>query len=321
VHRALDALQLIWPPEDGWLLVTLPGSGSRFGDGQHRRLKGLDIRDAPAEPQRIVGAQRDQERKNVACRDRELGDGTRCRDLPDFGVCLVGEPQIAVEAGDDRFEVAAPAGERELGKGAGRRDPPIFAPVNSVNQRLPSGPAVMPKGLLLAVGTVNSVTVPLVVIRPILLLLSSVNHNFPSGPVAMLTGSLLAVRPVNSVTVPLVVICPILFARAGAAGLARWSSRRGRGFQRCRQRERTPSMAHQKPAFGPRLHRAWRTRIRRCLKRGQWRLSALCCRRRSARLKGIIHADRAVRQRQLNDQQLTFTIDRGRHHSAAGRCR
>jgi len=33
-------------------------------------------------------------------------------------------------------------------------------------------------------------------------------------------------------------------------------------------------MARQKPAFGPQLHRAWRTRIRRCLERGQWRLSA-----------------------------------------------
>src|ERR1700730_749329 len=33
-----------------------------------------------------------------------------------------------------------------------------------------------------------------------------------------------------------------------------------------------PSMALQKPAFGPQLHRAWRTRIRRCLERGQGRL-------------------------------------------------
>src|SRR3984893_10169409 len=32
-------------------------------------------------------------------------------------------------------------------------------------------------------------------------------------------------------------------------------------------------MARQKPLFGPQLHRAWRTRIRRCLERGQWRLS------------------------------------------------
>ena len=46
---------------------------------------------------------------------------------------------------------------------------PILLPPNSVNQRLPSGPAAMPAGSLLAVGTVNSVMTPAVVIRPILL--------------------------------------------------------------------------------------------------------------------------------------------------------
>ena len=38
----------------------------------------------------------------------------------------------------------------------------------SVNQIFPSGPAVMPYGLLLAVGIENSVTTPLGVILPIL---------------------------------------------------------------------------------------------------------------------------------------------------------
>ena len=44
---------------------------------------------------------------------------------------------------------------------------PMLWPVNSVNQRLPSGPAVIPYGLP-GVGTENSVITPLVVIFPIL---------------------------------------------------------------------------------------------------------------------------------------------------------
>ena len=47
---------------------------------------------------------------------------------------------------------------------------PILLPSISVNQRLPSGPAVMPSGLLLRrCGMANSVTTPAGVIRPILL--------------------------------------------------------------------------------------------------------------------------------------------------------
>ena len=56
-------------------------------------------------------------------------------------------------------------------------------PMLSVNQRLPSGPAVIPKGALLAVGTANSVAVPEGVMRPILLAADSVNHTIPSGPI------------------------------------------------------------------------------------------------------------------------------------------
>src|SRR5262245_53761318 len=44
---------------------------------------------------------------------------------------------------------------------------PIWLPSISVNQRLPSGPAVMARGPLLAVGTAKSVTTPAGVIRPI----------------------------------------------------------------------------------------------------------------------------------------------------------
>ena len=46
---------------------------------------------------------------------------------------------------------------------------PILLRGDSVNQRLPSGPAVMPEGSLSAVGIGNSVTTPAGVMRPILL--------------------------------------------------------------------------------------------------------------------------------------------------------
>src|SRR3989454_1552325 len=74
---------------------------------------------------------------------------------------------------------------------------PTLLPQDSVNQRLPSGPAVMPSGLLLPLGGQlrlggrgNSVITPAGVIRPILLPLSSVNQRLPSGPAVMLSGPL-----------------------------------------------------------------------------------------------------------------------------------
>ncbi len=62
---------------------------------------------------------------------------------------------------------------------------PIWQAFASVNQRLPSGPAVRNIGLLEEVGTENSVTTPAVVIRPILVPPGSVNQRFPSDPTAM----------------------------------------------------------------------------------------------------------------------------------------
>src|SRR5436309_2401970 len=59
---------------------------------------------------------------------------------------------------------------------------PMLFPLTSVNHRLPSGPAVIPRGALTAVGTGNSVIDPAVVIRPIWLPPISVNHRLPSGP-------------------------------------------------------------------------------------------------------------------------------------------
>src|SRR6516165_10680873 len=92
---------------------------------------------------------------------------------------------------------------------------PIWPAVFSVNHRLPSGPAVIPKGPLLAVGMGNSVMVPLVVMRPIWPMFWSVNHRWPSGPAVIPTGPLFCVLlpcpelTLNSVMVPLVVMRPI----------------------------------------------------------------------------------------------------------------
>src|SRR6266581_341096 len=80
---------------------------------------------------------------------------------------------------------------------------PMLFPLNSVNQRLPSGPAVMPKGLLSPVGMENSpVTTPAGVMRPILFPEYSVNQRLPSGPAVMPRGKVEAVGMGNSVMVP-----------------------------------------------------------------------------------------------------------------------
>src|SRR5262245_30358813 len=80
-----------------------------------------------------------------------------------------------------------------------------------VNQRLPSGPAVMRVSAVPGVMPAeNSVTTPAVVIRPIRLLPVSVNQRLPSGPRVIPTGLLLGVMPAeNSVITPAGVIRPI----------------------------------------------------------------------------------------------------------------
>src|SRR4051794_21138943 len=65
---------------------------------------------------------------------------------------------------------------------------PILLPEASVNQRLPSGPAVMPAGLLLAVGIRIAEKLPLVVMRPMTFPSNSVNHRLPSEPAVMPSG-------------------------------------------------------------------------------------------------------------------------------------
>ena len=81
---------------------------------------------------------------------------------------------------------------------------PILSAPHSVNQILPSGPAVMPAGVLEAVGIVYSVNTPLGVIFPIMLPFNSVNQMFPSGPAVIPHGF----EPVSeyALTVPVVVM-------------------------------------------------------------------------------------------------------------------
>jgi hypothetical protein len=65
---------------------------------------------------------------------------------------------------------------------------PMF-PLPSVNQRFPSGPAAIIWGLLLAVGTANSVIVPVSgLISPTSLPAVSVNQRPPFGPAVIPSG-------------------------------------------------------------------------------------------------------------------------------------
>ena len=82
-----------------------------------------------------------------------------------------------------------------------------------VNQRAPSiDPVVMLPRPLAGVGTVYSLKVPALVIRPILLVVLSVNHTAPSGPAVMPVSPLSEVGTVYSLKTPAVVMRPILFA-------------------------------------------------------------------------------------------------------------
>src|SRR3989442_11703817 len=89
---------------------------------------------------------------------------------------------------------------------------PMLFPLPSVNQTLLPRPDAMPRGVLEAVGSGNSVMTPLVVMRPILFPLCSANQRLPSGPAVIKAGPQKTgqVSP-NSVMTPLVVMRPILF--------------------------------------------------------------------------------------------------------------
>src|SRR5438093_233709 len=107
-------------------------------------------------------------------------------------------------------------GEREPTVGAGlltvsgrTASRPMLFPPSSTNQRLPSGPAAMPKrGLLVAVRGNSSIWPP-GVIRPTSFPVVSVNQRLPAGPAVMPAGPL-SMESENSVTSPAVVILPIL---------------------------------------------------------------------------------------------------------------
>ena len=62
---------------------------------------------------------------------------------------------------------------------------PILLAKYSVNQRLPSGPEVIPTESLFSVGRGYSVMIPEGVILPILLPVFSGNHKLPSDPVVI----------------------------------------------------------------------------------------------------------------------------------------
>src|SRR6266516_3380062 len=84
---------------------------------------------------------------------------------------------------------------------------PITSRAFSVNQRLPSDPAVIPTKPLLTVGTGNSVMAPEGLIRPILLSSLSVNQRLPSGPAMISVAGPDGKR--RSLMLPVDVISPI----------------------------------------------------------------------------------------------------------------
>src|SRR5438552_52127 len=86
----------------------------------------------------------------------------------------------------------------------------------AVNQRLPSGPVVIPVGPAPPL-VLNAMSVPVGVIRPIRSALVSANHRLPSGPAVMPVVPVAIAAP-NSVTVPSVVICPILVGGLNGRG-------------------------------------------------------------------------------------------------------
>ena len=111
---------------------------------------------------------------------------TRCRDATDPpGVGAFGEPEVSVctRGNPARLRVGGQAGRelRDHTRCRDATDPPGL--LDSVNQRLPSGPAVISFGPLFGVRPVaNSVITPDVVMRPIRPgLLDSVNQRLPSG--------------------------------------------------------------------------------------------------------------------------------------------
>src|SRR5229473_2168887 len=79
--------------------------------------------------------------------------------------------------------------------------PILFVPP-SVNQRLPSGPAVIAPGWLPGVGRGNWLMLPPGVMRPIASVPTSVNQRLPSGPAVIPIGLLSKVGRGNWLMLP-----------------------------------------------------------------------------------------------------------------------
>ena len=80
-----------------------------------------------------------------------------------------------------------------------------------MNQRFPSGPAVMPSGSLMPVSLTFEIT-PSAVMRPMVLLITLVNQRLPSGPEAIAVG-LSTLGSEKLLMVPVGVTRPILFEK------------------------------------------------------------------------------------------------------------
>ena len=87
---------------------------------------------------------------------------------------------------------------------------PMLFGTTSVNQIVPPGPAAIPPGRFSCVGSRNSLTVPLGVIRAISLVRNWVNHRSPPGPTVISRGPLPGSGISNLLILPLGVIRPIL---------------------------------------------------------------------------------------------------------------
>src|SRR5260221_413973 len=108
---------------------------------------------------------------------------------------------------------------------------PIWLAPDSVNQRFPSGPVVMPAGWPPLVGTENRWTAPAGERRPIWLLVNAVNHRLPSWPITMLGTAWRALPPDRaameySLTVP---NCGALNSATNAARTAPAAATKAKG--------------------------------------------------------------------------------------------
>ena len=139
------------------------------------------------EPDRVIRSRGDTERVAVAP-ERIVGDrATQC-DIADPIAVELGEPEAAVRPRGD-LQRLAPGGETggKFGDNARRGNPanPVVRVFREPEVAVrPQRDAVRS----LPVGRGNSVTTPLVVIRPIRLAKCSVNQRLPSGPVTISNG-------------------------------------------------------------------------------------------------------------------------------------